>query len=334
VFVARITLVHRRSTAMLVTVANQGAEATDSRERTAYAGGQRLGGLGRWLHRRPVLLVGVPRTGTSWTAKGLSQGGGVRYLREPMQSLPQALKDRLRFRYLTAGDDDPEYAAAWRGFLSVRGLLSKRWTLGESRPRRRLPLWPARLLIKEVYCPLALEWLARHLGAQVVVTIRHPCGFVASALRLEQLGHPTIPLPKLLDQPRLLRRYFAGDREWLGRLDDPVERLAAGFGMVYKVLADQLARHPEWTLVYHEALCEDPRAVFHRLFEATRIQAGPRLDAFLERTTRTADEEPYSILRETAREPEKWKAQLDAAQIEAVASVIARFNLPFYRDFA
>ena len=197
-----------------------------------------------------------------------------------------------------------------------------------------MPLWPARLLIKEVNCPLALEWLAAHFGMRVVVTVRHPCGYVASGLRLRGAGDPVVELDHLLGQPRLIAAHFADDAGWLGGLSDPVARMAAGYGMVYKVLAHQLERHPEWTLVRHEAFCEDPPVEFRRLFDAVGIRPTRRVDAHLESTGRASDGRLYSLNRRTAEEPGKWKRELTAGQIETVAAVIARFRLPFYRDFA
>jgi hypothetical protein len=238
------------------------------------------------------------------------------------------------YPYLLAGDDAPEYAQLWNKALSLRALLSKRWVLAESRAwQRRVPCWPARLLVKEVNCLLALEWLAATFGFRIVVTIRHPCGFVASGLRVVGEGYRFVSHRELLRQPLLANRYFP-DQEWLMEIEDPVGQMAAWYGMVYKVLGDQLMHHPEWILVQHEALCADPNAQFRRLFEALGITYLDRVNRYLVETSTVDDGRLYSVYRETGREPAKWKRELSAGQIERVAEVIERFRLPFYRDFA
>src|SRR5579864_158368 len=194
----------------------------------------------------PILIAGAPRTGTSWTAKALSLGRGVRYLREPVSHRGD-LNGELSasYRYLLAGDDDPDYAAVWESAITEVTKGSRRWLLAETRPwLRRVPFWPARLLIKEVNCPLALEWLAEQFQMRIVVTIRHPCGYVASGLRVQEAGDPFVALEQMLSQPRLAAEYLSDDYDWLCQLDDPVARMAAGYAIIYRVLADQLAHHP------------------------------------------------------------------------------------------
>jgi hypothetical protein len=288
-----------------------------------------------WNHQ-PILLAGSPRTGTSWTAKMLSMARNMRYVREPVSHGGfEAGVQGIGYRYLLAGDEDPEYDAIWRAALSRVTMISQRWLLAETQPLlRRVPFWPARLLVKEVNCPLALDWLAENFKMKVVVTLRHPCGYVASGLRVQREGDPFVSLDQLLNQPRLVADYFVDDYDWLSQLKDPIARMAAWYGMVYKVLADQLSRHPEWVLVRHEAFCEDPLTQFRRLFEALGIRYTTRVQEYLRLTSQQSDGNLYSVYRKTAAEPNKWKRELTTKQIDTIAEVIARFRLPFYREFA
>ncbi len=285
---------------------------------------------------KAILLCGAPRTGTSWTAKVLSLGPSIRYLREPiMQGRHEIPPQQVLFRYLTAGDEAPEYASVWRTALSLRYRLGHRWLLAETRKALRLvPFWPARLLVKEVSCPLALEWLAARFDMHVAITIRHPCGYVASGLRLKSVGDPVVELEQLLAQPALVALFSPEMQQWLTELKDPVARMAAGYGMVYKLIAQQLANHPEWTLIQHETLCEDPPGRFRRLFEALNVRYLPRVDRYLAQNTKATNGHLYSLQRKSSDEPDKWKQELTAQQIETVAGVIERFRLPFYREFA
>jgi hypothetical protein len=197
-----------------------------------------------------------------------------------------------------------------------------------------VPVWPARLLVKEVNCPLALEWLAETFGFRVVVTIRHPCGFVSSALRLLKQGYSFVTVEPLLAQPALVSAYFAEEFDWLAQLETPVAQLAGWYGVVYKVLTTQLMRHPDWILVQHEAFCRNPRSQFSRLFRALGMRFPSRVEHFLVSSSQVDDGNLYSVNRRTTQEPEKWKRELTPAQIEEVASVVARFRLPYYREFA
>jgi hypothetical protein len=199
---------------------------------------------------------------------------------------------------------------------------------------RRVPFWPARLLVKEVNCPLALDWLAENFKLKIVITIRHPCGYVASALRVKSEGDSFVSLDQFLCQPRLIADYFVDDFDWLSDIRDPIAQMAAWYGIVYKVLSEQLARRPEWTLVRHETFCEDPLAQFRRLYQELGIRYSNRVDEHLRLTSQESDGNLYSFYRKTADEPDKWKRELTTQQIDSIAAVVARFRLPFYREFA
>src|SRR5690606_26664260 len=152
-------------------------------------------------------------------------------------------------------------------------FASRRWMMARTANPlyRRVPL-PARLLVKVVACSMSLEWLQAHLGVQVILTTRHPCGFVASSLRMFDRGQGFYFLRHFLAQPRLLETYFADDREWIETLrGDRAAELAAVYGMAHRVMADQLAHHPEWTLAFHEDLCTHPIEEFRRLCDAAGI---------------------------------------------------------------
>ena len=296
----------------------------------------RLGVSARLIHHNPILVCGAPRTATSWTAKALSLATNIRYIREPLSHGGYASGAKLEgFEYLVAEDHSPEYEAVWNKVLSLQPFFGRRWLMQHSGSvLHRVPIWPARLLIKEVNCPLALDWLSKHFPFQIVITIRHPCGYVASSLRLEGVGHEAISFERLIAQPRLMSLFSDDDQDWIKNLVDPIERSAAAFGIVYKILGEQLTRHPEWTLIFHKNMCEAPAEAFSRLYEAVGITPNRRLFDFLKQSSTSDDNDLYSLNRVTVDQPFKWKTDLTTAQIDRIAAVIARFRLPFYRDFA
>jgi hypothetical protein len=288
------------------------------------------------LHLSPILLCGAPRTGTSWTAKVLSKGGNIRYYREPLSHGSFARDHGVaEYTYLRAGDERPAKEAAWRRILSFEPLLKRRRLMADSRGwLQRTPFWPARLLIKEVLCPLSLDWLTQRFPLSVLITIRHPCGYVASGLRLHAAGELAVELDHLQSQTALMAEFPEDLRGWISGLEDPVARLAAAYGIVYKILGDQMAAHPEWLMIHHETLCRDPHTSFRRLCRALDLRYTRSMRELLGETTCARDSALYSVQRVSAEEPEKWKHELTPAQIETVADVISRFRLPFYRDFA
>lgn len=74
---------------------------------------------------RPVLIVGLPRSGTTWVGEVFSTAKDTLYLLEPDNEKTSPLawlcKDELhRFPYLTAKDDSIPYQQLWRTILGGR----------------------------------------------------------------------------------------------------------------------------------------------------------------------------------------------------------------------
>lgn len=72
--------------------------------------------------RAPILLAGLPRSGTTWVGDILSHAGDVDYLFEPdnEKTSPmgwQAKSGLHRFPYLRAADAAPDFADFWRAVL-------------------------------------------------------------------------------------------------------------------------------------------------------------------------------------------------------------------------
>ena len=87
----------------------------------------------RIIHRNPIFMSGVPRTGTSWAGQVFAIARGIRYVREPMiQSKPPRWEE-MSFRYVRSTDDDPLVEEVWSDAISVRNLFRNRWLMSQTR---------------------------------------------------------------------------------------------------------------------------------------------------------------------------------------------------------
>jgi hypothetical protein len=150
-------------------------------------------------------------------------------------------------------------------------------------------LWLAKLnpfhrcaVIKDPDGCLLTEYLYARYNVRPVICIRHPTAFVASYV------HMRMPwdLPALADQPALIDDHFHGDA---GMFDvDPEDRVAGAATLWYalnRVLLNQCARHPDWIVVVHEELCQDPLATFRNLYQRLELPWGRRVEGVIRRRT-------------------------------------------------
>ena len=280
-------------------------------------------------------------------AKSLSFAPGYTYYREPDNpDLVPGAKFPWRWLYLPSGRSDPEFAGhlgrALRGEVvtphtmseDVGPLLGRLPPAWAARVGARLP-WLYRrqpgVLLKLVFSNLALEWFADEApaGRQIHV-LRHPCGTYASWARLGWEPRPD----RLLADDELVADHLAPYAEVMREATTFWERAGALWAATTLVVTRQLDAHPDWVLVQHEWLCEDPVARFASLYRVAGLRWNAAADDFLRAADRSGDGGPQSLVRSSQDEIDKWRRYVAPDDVAACRAVVERFDLPWYPDFA
>ncbi|GLW07299.1 sulfotransferase family protein [Microtetraspora sp. NBRC 13810] len=231
--------------------------------------------------RRPVLVTGLPRSGTSWAGKMLAAGGDLVYVNEPLNPQhppgrsPGVLNATVthRFQYICRDNE-----AAWLPAFADTVALRYRF-LAELR-RNRSPYDLARLarygaaftagrlrgrraLLDDPFAVLSAGWFAERLGCRVVVLVRDPVSLAASWQRLGW----TVYFHELLEQPLLLRDHpeVAETRALVGS-QDRLAKVAALWRLTSAITARLADRHPGVLVVRYEDLATAPLAAFRHLY--------------------------------------------------------------------
>src|SRR5690606_7459172 len=152
--------------------------------------------------RPPLLVTGLPRSGTSWAGKMLAAGGGLVYVNEPLNPQhppgrsPGVLNATVthRFQYICADNEEP-WLAAFADTIALRyrflaelrcnrspydlarmAKYGTAFTLGRLLRRRAL--------FDDPFALFSAAWFCERLGCRAVVLIRDPVAFVGSWRRL------------------------------------------------------------------------------------------------------------------------------------------------------
>jgi hypothetical protein len=297
----------------------------------------------------PILLFGMPRSGTTRIAKILDSDPGTLYRHEPdsygrmnfLPAVPDAGEsdDRaaaIRAFYAGLPDvrdtkiagTDPFFpkrylgpiASGWN-MAAVVGTKAVARVLGE----RPVPLWlpararrEARLVMKSIESVPRMGLVARAMPeARIVHILRHPYGFLASMLR-GKYGQRFTDSDSIGEDLGLLEplcRSDAGRRHGveLEALRDatPAERLAWQWVLSNdKAIADT-AGLDNVTTVRYEDLCEDPAGEAERLFAWCGLSLGAQTRRFLERSTTTHQSRYYAVYKDPRRTANAWREELD-----------------------
>lgn len=304
----------------------------------------------------PILVTGMPRSGTTWVATMLAATGRVVYINEPLNPQhppglsPGVLNVRVRnrFEYITDSNAD-EYANAYADLLALRyglrrelranhapadvlraGRAAARFLLARSTARRPL--------IADPFAVLSTAWFARRLGCRVVVVVRRPEAVVSSRKRL---GWTFDPL-SLRSQPLLDAELLAPlEHEHPGLLaprDGVVDQGAQLWAVLHLSVARIRRELPDVLVVRHEDLSRDPAAGFRALAQAVGLPFEPRMARAVGRSTSAENPSeldagnPHRTRLNSVANLENWRSRLSADEVDRIRALTAVATPHFYSD--
>jgi sulfotransferase family protein len=279
-----------------------------------------------------ILVVGLPRSGTSWFAEALSHARGVRYVAEPDnrdsgEYATVGMRGLDIAPVLAPGDRARGYerlfAVAFRGgwlhnprIASVTALARRAPRLGApvltaiaSLARRRPPTTEHQL-VKTVRANQSVEWIADRFDPFVVVVWRNPLnalpGLIKRDARAGEVGPGVV---------QRLRDTAAWPPPELGTVARATWNTCARLTM----LTDAALRHREWLVVQHEDLCVDPIPSFKYVFARVGLDWSDSVAAFLEESNRPGD--TFETRRVTRDQVDAWKKLSEDQLSEAVVQM-------------
>jgi hypothetical protein len=299
--------------------------------------------------RRPILVTGAHRSGTTWVGKMLALAPGVAYIHEPFNPRTAAGLSPAGFdRYFTVvtGENEGRYRDGLERTIRFRyglgaQLRSLRSVADVARTGRdlvrveRARLARARPLVKDPIALLSAEWLAATFGMDVVVLIRHPAAFAAS---LKRLGwkHSFDTFIQEGRVPEVLRPYEAEIREQAERPGEILAQAALLWRVLYNAVDGYRERHPDWSFIRHEDASAEPVATFERLYERLGLDlTQDARDAIARASASDNPAElptPHAVELDSAASLGRWRGDLTAEEIETLRERTRDVWPRFYSD--
>jgi hypothetical protein len=291
---------------------------------------------------KPILLTGMPRSGTTWVGRILAESGKVGYVNEPFNLAASPGSFRVPaehwYTYVTS-ENEGEVLPALAPALTLRYPLARelrrcrnRTDLLHTLRSRRAWARGERPLIKEPHAVFSADWFARCLESQIVVMIRDPLAVVSSWKRLGW----TVDFDDLLNQPLLMRDWLAPFERELSaaRSWGLVEQVALLWRVIYSVVADE--RYPSVYLLRHEDLSSDPMGEYANLYDALDLTFDDAVtDAVLksssaENPAETTVEKPHETRLDSKANLENWRHRLTASEIRQIKDLTADVAARYY----
>jgi Sulfotransferase family len=310
--------------------------------------------------RSPILLFGMPRSGTTWLGKIFDSHPSVLYRHEPdtwqrLNDVPIIAGRDLRARHearvrafvdaMPAIRADrvcgkrPLFPKAYASRSAVRryalaSAVHKAFARAGLTTAGPLPPQPGaeadyRLAWKSIESlgrlGLILECLP---DARSVHIVRHPCGYVASVLRGEAASRfdhnaaaADFPIYEMLAGTRPARRRGLTLERF--RTMPVVERLAWRWVIFNEVASEETAGETRNRVLYYEELCASPVPVTRELFDWCSLGWDAQTAQFLRSSTSRSRGGYYSVFKDPRESAWRWHAELSPPDVSLVARITA-----------
>lgn len=312
-----------------------------------------------------IVLVGMPRSGTTWIGKIFDSHPRVVYRHEP--------DDRHRLRGvplfpLPAEDDryqqtiesfcatildvrDAKTAGSLpvfeKDFLSPAGnILRRRFIeIGKMTSRfvrevsipkfveGRLPA-DARLIWKSIHSLGRAGLFSRAMpDSHVVIVQRHPCGYVASVLRGEAQRKFTSSTAAWEDfgiYEIMAHTSQAGRRNLdldIFRAMSPVQRLAWRWVVFNEAAVENVRGRGNVTVIRYEDLCRAPLEHVRALFDYCGLSWNAQTERFISDSIAKNNPAYYSVFKNSLQSAMKWQEELPRATIDEILDVIMQSDI-------
>jgi hypothetical protein len=317
---------------------------------------------------RVILILGAPRSGTSWLAKIFDSHPDVLYRHEP----DTVLRNET-LPWMCAPQDTPTYQDAAEAYLRQlidittlksagslpifpkrhRGMLASRIRSGIIYGLRVIEL--ARViqpLTRYVRIPDGLD-LARHPdvrvvlksvssrgraglfahalpGARIILIVRDPFGQVASMLRGEALGmfEDDIPSAEVLMTEEA--KHYGLTPERFASLP-LVEQFAWNWAVLNEKAINDLAGIPTARVLRYQDLGANPAEEARTLLAFCGLDWDPQTEVFVQQsTTHSGRDRYYQVMKDTPEAMNRWRKELSLDDQHRILAVVQRTSLASY----
>ena len=322
----------------------------------------------RWqdMANAAILVLGSPRSGTTWLAKIFDSHPSTLYRHEPDELIPptygldpsEQIRAWLQQRGLRAAAKRPYFRKTWRplplenarrGFVVALAVTQRMPALARFARLIGVPDLVAPTRRNAVRGLLKLVNWDAHLAARTmpnircVFILRHPCGQIASVMNglatQQEPGRVINPADGSFNRFEALEAVAAAeaaaarqgvDAASFAALPD-VAKYAWSWRAFNEPAVAALSDMTNAYIVVYEDLCRQPEAEAQRLFAFAGLDWHAQTSAFLGTSTQHEGSSGYfDVFRATEQVADRWRQTMKPEQQAAVRDVVAASALARY----
>ncbi len=305
--------------------------------------------------KKPLLVSGLQRSGTTWTAKMITLSPERFYVLEPFNFLREPIHlfgAGTNFPFFPEVDEELFLKIRSGLGLSLTGEELKIYMKQSSSPKyhlyhlvryitlnRRLKkgMLP---VIQDPFAIFMAPWLGSHLDVRMLFLFRHPAAYINSMKRIKW----GFNFDWLARQEALMEDVLADFREdimkWAPREFIPfgIETQALVWNIFTTIMLRYREAHADWLFYRHEDLSREPIEGFKKIYREIGLVCDDSIIGKIEKFTGAQNRavakegKMHTLRRNSLANIKMWQSQLSAGEIEEIRRLTSPVSEKLYCD--
>ncbi|MEZ4874044.1 MAG: sulfotransferase [Flavobacteriaceae bacterium] len=290
--------------------------------------------------RKPILITGSHRSGSTWIGRIMASASGVRYVHEPFNLGRRNVRPPLRYWYEYMGRESNnlhqkevlDYVAS---FCTANPRAIQKTVSFFKSPIAFLKEWRSRslrrTLLKDPLALFSAAWLYHHLPCEVLVSIRHPAAFIASL----KVKNWNFPFQHFAKQESLINGWlkeYAQEIEEAANAHWPiVDQGILLWNCIYSVVKQYQDQYQnDWYFVKHEDLSRNPEEEFQKIMAFFHLKWEKSIVRKIQKTTHASSQTEHT--RDAKENIHSWKNRLSTEEITKIKEKTVGVWTHFYTE--
>jgi hypothetical protein len=302
--------------------------------------------------RRPILVTGSFRSGTTWVGRTIAFDKSVEYISEPFNIYKKFRTRRFKYSFDTqffyvpnSREEREIYQACWELVASgtnpyFRALTISRQNFDKKTPLRFLKHFviglinKKRILVKDPPALLSSGWLYENFQFKVVCIVRNPVAFAGSLKKRNW----SFNFNNLLKQRQLMAEKLADFKNEIEFFSNNkqhiVDQACLLWNVLYYIVTEYRDKYPEWLFVRHEDLAKNAISEFQKIFEYLNLEytgyIKQKIEDFTSDSNDAETDNSFFKARDSKGSLETWKSRLTPSEVDKVIDQTRHIAANFY----
>jgi hypothetical protein len=303
------------------------------------------------LNKKPILVTGSHRSGSTWVGKVIASSNSVSYIHEPFNlgCSPGICRVKFPFwfTYVNAENEEEYYFqlrdtlnfsySIKESFLSFSNIRDVGRSIRDYNSFLKSQVLGLRPLMKDPIALFSAEWLVSRFDMDALILVRHPAAFVNSIMQKKW----NFPFSHFLEQPLLIKEQLHQFEEQIWEYAHQEVNILDQSILLWKIFHQVILmyqeKHPNWLFLRHEDISSEPESQFQYIFNRLEIPYSQEVARMIRISSSPKNQVEttqniHLVNRNSKLTIKSWKQHLSDSEVRKIRQGTEDIACNFYSD--